>query len=70
MIPDSREAIRRIRIRLGDEMTAAVAQAKIAKDKILKSEAALYTVEHAGKAIAPDAPGDLPNEYEQEGADE
>lgn len=30
-IPESREAIRRIRIRLGDEMTAAVGRAKIAK---------------------------------------
>ena len=70
MIPDSREAIRRIRIRLGDEMTAAVAQAKIAKDKILKSEAALYTVEHAEKATAPDAPDNLPGENPQEGDDE
>ena len=66
----TREAIRRIRIRLGDEMTAAVAQAKIAKDKILKSEAALYTVEHAGKEIAPDAPEDFPGENQQEGGDE
>lgn len=70
MIPDSREAIRRIRIRLGDEMTAAVAQAKIAKDKILKSEAALYTVEHGGIAVVPDAPDNLPGENPQEGGDE
>lgn len=34
MIPDAREAIRRIRIKLGDEMTAAVGRAKIAKDKL------------------------------------
>ena len=33
-IPDSQEAIRRIRIRLGDEMTAAVGRAKIAKGKL------------------------------------
>jgi V/A-type H+-transporting ATPase subunit D len=33
-IPDAREAIRRIRIRLGDEMTAGVARAKIAKNKL------------------------------------
>ncbi|MCK5114525.1 MAG: V-type ATP synthase subunit D [Phycisphaerae bacterium] len=70
MIPESREAIRRIRIRLGDEMTAAVAQAKIAKDKILKSEAALYTVEHAGKATLPDAPDNLPGENPQQGGAE
>lgn len=34
MIPDTKEAIRIIRIKLGDEMTAAVARAKIAKDKL------------------------------------
>jgi len=34
MIPHAREAIRRIRIKLGDEMTAAVGRAKIAKDKL------------------------------------
>ena len=33
-IPETREAIRVIRIRLGDEMTAAVGRAKIAKGKI------------------------------------
>jgi V/A-type H+-transporting ATPase subunit D len=33
MIPECKEAIRRIRIRLGDEMTAGVARAKIAKEK-------------------------------------
>ena len=33
-IPDAREAIRRIRIHLGDEMTAAVGRAKIAKVKL------------------------------------
>ena len=33
-IPDAQEAIRRIRIRLGDEMTAAVGRAKIAKGKL------------------------------------
>ena len=70
MIPESREAIRRIRIRLGDEMTAAVVQAKIAKDKILKSEAALYTVEHTGNTNAPDSPDDLPGAREQEGGAE
>lgn len=33
-IPETREIIRRIRIRLGDEMTAGVGRAKIAKSKI------------------------------------
>ncbi len=34
MIPDAREAIRRIRIKLGDEMTDAVGRSKIAKKKL------------------------------------
>jgi V/A-type H+-transporting ATPase subunit D len=34
MIPQAREAIRVIRIKLGDEMTAAVGRAKIAKSKL------------------------------------
>jgi len=33
-IPEARENIRRIRIRLGDELTAAVGRAKIAKSKL------------------------------------
>ncbi len=37
MIPEAREAIRRIRIRLGDEMTAAVGRAKIAKRKLVET---------------------------------
>jgi len=37
-IPDAREAIRLIRIRLGDEMTAAVGRAKIAKTKLTSTE--------------------------------
>lgn len=37
MIPQAREAIRVIRIKLGDEMTAAVGRAKIAKVKIAES---------------------------------
>lgn len=36
-IPQAREAIRLIRIKLGDEMTAAVGRAKIAKVKIAES---------------------------------
>lgn len=34
MIPESREAIRRIRIQLGDELAAGVGRAKIAKKKL------------------------------------
>jgi V/A-type H+-transporting ATPase subunit D len=48
-IPQTREAIRVIRIRLGDEMTAAVGRAKIAKGKIsddfVASEAGLARAE-------------------------
>jgi V/A-type H+-transporting ATPase subunit D len=40
-IPEAREIIRVIRIKLGDEMTAAVGRAKIAKTKLAASEAAL-----------------------------
>ncbi|MCD4823228.1 MAG: hypothetical protein K8S55_01360 [Phycisphaerae bacterium] len=56
-IPESLEAIRRIRIHLGDEMTAAVGRAKIAKGKITKSEATVYLPpEHdtpAAQEVAP-----------------
>ncbi|MFC1781514.1 V-type ATP synthase subunit D [Planctomycetota bacterium] len=38
MIPDTLENIRRIRIALGDQMTAGVARAKIAKAKLEKKE--------------------------------
>jgi V/A-type H+-transporting ATPase subunit D len=41
-IPDCREAIRRIRIHLGDEMTAGVGRAKIAKGKLTRSEQTVY----------------------------
>lgn len=41
-IPDCQEAIRRIRIHLGDEMTAGVGRAKIAKSKITSSEETVY----------------------------
>ncbi len=37
MIPESREAIRRIRIRLGDELAAGVGRAKIAKKKLAET---------------------------------
>ena len=38
IIPEGRENIRRIRIALGDRMTAAVARAKIAKEKLEERE--------------------------------
>jgi len=44
-IPEAREAIRRIRIHLGDEMTAAVGRAKIAKGKISEAESAAPMIE-------------------------
>jgi len=50
-IPETREAIRVIRIRLGDEMTGAVGRAKIAKSKLTKDEA--------------DTPGDSPQAGEE-----
>ena len=48
-IPQAREIIRVIRIKLGDEMTAAVGRAKIAKAKVSLSEFATV-------AIGPDRP--------------
>lgn len=42
MIPDCKEAIRRIRIQLGDEMTAGVGRAKIAKGKLTRQEQTVY----------------------------
>ena len=49
-IPECLEAIRVIRIKLGDEMTAAVGRAKIAKSKVTASERDIYPKEHAGSA--------------------
>ena len=45
MIPNTLENIRRIRIALGDQMTAGVARAKIAKAKLEQKE-------HAGSVEA------------------
>ncbi|MBE3097044.1 MAG: V-type ATP synthase subunit D [Planctomycetes bacterium] len=58
MIPRAREAIRRIRIHLGDEMTAAVGRAKIAKAKVGEEEtAAASAVDGSGPAFgAPETP--------------
>jgi V/A-type H+/Na+-transporting ATPase subunit D len=49
-IPECQEAIRRIRIHLGDEMTAGVGRAKIAKSKITRSEQTVYETQAAGAA--------------------
>jgi V/A-type H+/Na+-transporting ATPase subunit D len=59
-IPEARDAIRVIRIKLGDEMTAAVGRSKIAKGKISADEATIYT----------GAEGMPPVPAEQEAADE
>jgi V/A-type H+/Na+-transporting ATPase subunit D len=47
LIPGAQDAIRRIRIHLGDEMTAAVGRAKIAKGRLVADAAA-----GAGDAVA------------------
>jgi len=49
-IPESREAIRIIRIKLGDEMTAGVGRAKIAKAKLAESESEVYGPKFPKKA--------------------
>lgn len=53
-IPECREAIRRIRIQLGDEQTAAVGRAKIAKSKTQRSEETVY----GGKEVQEVAAGE------------
>jgi V/A-type H+-transporting ATPase subunit D len=60
MIPAAREAIRRIRIHLGDEMTAAVGRAKIAKGKLSADVSGLHM------ATAPAAGGPESAETGQE----
>jgi len=57
-IPEARDIIRRIRIHLGDQMTAAVGRAKIAKNKIATDEGSIYEMAsapgaEAGEATAP-----------------
>jgi len=56
MIPQAREAVRRIRIHLGDEMTAAVGRAKIAKAKVGEEESAAAGVEGLGNAFTGEEP--------------
>jgi V/A-type H+-transporting ATPase subunit D len=41
-IPEAKEAIRVIRIKLGDEMTSAVGRGKIAKAKLTRDESTVY----------------------------
>jgi len=55
MIPQSREAVRRIRIKLGDEMTAGVGRAKIAKSKL--AEAYVLATEDSVAAAEPQEAG-------------
>lgn len=52
MIPRARDAIRMIRIKLGDEMTAAVGRAKIAKDKLAET-----LVTEPGETAGPEISG-------------
>ncbi|MBN1943575.1 MAG: V-type ATP synthase subunit D [Phycisphaerae bacterium] len=58
-IPDCREAIRRIRIHLGDEMTAGVGRAKIAKGKLTRSEQTVYG---GSEVLAPPIRKEVPAE--------
>ena len=51
-IPEAREDIRVIRIHLGDEMTAAVGRAKIAKTKLAETEAPISGPEEEPAATA------------------
>ena len=54
-IPEAREGIRRIRIHLGDEMTAAVGRSKLAKTKLMEREAAVLGPEREDAAAEPEA---------------
>ena len=61
MIPQAREAIRRIRIKLGDEMTDAVGRSKIAKKKLAET----MDTEPGYAASEGDLPGN-PSRYDDE----
>lgn len=70
-IPEAREAIRRIRIHLGDEQTAAVVRAKIAKGKLQEEESrpVLGPGESApGRAMNFPPPRAIPRQVSVEGA--
>jgi V/A-type H+-transporting ATPase subunit D len=64
MIPDAREAIRRIRIKLGDEMTDAVGRSKIAKKKLAETCDTEPGMSHTVGTVEPDGPNgdELPEE--------
>ena len=53
-IPEAEETIRIIRIKLGDEMTAAVGRGKIAKKKLLQSETPTTREQASGEALVGD----------------
>lgn len=53
-IPEAEEAIRIIRIKLGDQMTAAVGRGKIAKKKLLQSETPATREQASGEALVGD----------------
>jgi len=53
-IPEAEETIRIIRIKLGDEMTAAVGRGKIAKKKLLQSETPATREQASGEAFVGD----------------
>ena len=55
-IPEAQENIRKIRIHLGDEMTAAVGRAKIAKSKLSETGAATGTMTYVGQANTQEEP--------------
>ena len=50
LIPETKENIRKIKVYLGDQQTAAVCRAKIAKEKIVRKSLALAAALAAGKA--------------------
>ncbi len=56
MIPNAKEAIRVIRIKLGDEQTSAVGRAKIAKSKLLEAEQSSGQPEHEEEEAEAEAP--------------
>ncbi|MAT72503.1 MAG: V-type ATP synthase subunit D [Planctomycetaceae bacterium] len=66
MIPDAREVIRRIRIKLGDEMTDAVGRSKIAKKKLSETLdtypgiASMFATNGQGESNGEGLPGGAP----------
>jgi V/A-type H+-transporting ATPase subunit D len=56
MIPETQEIIRRIRIKLGDEMTAQVGRAKIAKGKLAETSQNVGAIEPQSEEMVEEAP--------------